>query len=457
MADLWNDEDWDDIKRSRDMAVSGCCICFASVNTDLPVFPSSNTHDTDSNTSQMADESADEQVEQTSSEQVEQTSSEQVEQTSSEQVEQKSKLLSLSDEILCRIMSYVLGGPVLHIDHAERVQAEHGPCQHGGLCQLGQGPEFYIHPCRATMSESEAYTEFCDLPSSLSTDEHDLEVYYVPDAQLRHSNCQPWDHAAWTFETQDFDCSDRAILEPDQHPMTAFKICRALYKIAFEHFWTKTTFSFGDSTHFEKFISRLVPKQRQLIRSLNITLPFFGLTTPFEIDERRRERALFDLDALVDMDRLENVNLALHGSWFADKSGPFKFYQRNRWIGDVDIRKTAAAEILQLEVVDIKKVNVIVFDNERETEPTTVPNQFEHRYTLREKKELAKFVRNILHSSKADRQILRERQRRILEAENLVRGLKFSQQVDWQVQRKSFLTSMYGSPHGEVSCKYRKG
>ncbi|KAL8764621.1 MAG: hypothetical protein Q9203_006962 [Teloschistes exilis] len=298
--------------------------------------------------------------------------------------------------------------------------------------------------CIATKSESEAYTEFCNLPSPLSIGKDDLEEYYVPDA-LRHQECRPWDRP-----DTDSDCSDRNILMPDWYRMDAFQICRKLYEITSAMFWGKMPFSFGDLGHFWKFISRLLPKQKRHIRSIDITAPSQTFCYHCYATD-------FDINTLMDMERLENVNLALHTSWFTDDR---HHTAPKELIGEIDIRSTLASQILQLEDMDIERLGVIIFDNEYDFPHNdylligpSFRERFAHRLTLSEKKTLAGFVRRIFKAPKSERQAMFRLQQQIAEAENLLKGLQDAQTVAWRLQRERVWNSMDKTSNGEEPRK----
>ncbi|KAI4205015.1 MAG: hypothetical protein LQ350_000642 [Teloschistes chrysophthalmus] len=290
------------------------------------------------------------------------------------------------------------------------------------------------------MSESEAYTEFCNLPSPNSIGNDDLADYYVPDARLRHQDCRPWDRPE-----PDSDSSDGSIIMPEWYRMDGFQICGILYDITFAIFWGKMTFSFGDLGHFWKFMSRLSPKQKRTIRSIDITAPsqtydfpsYPNLLLPF---------TEFNINSLTGMETLDNFNLALHSSWFPDD----RYHTAPKEsIGEMDLRNRLGSQILQLEVVDIERLGVIIFDNEYDFPHDALRligpsfrERFVHRLTVHEKKTLAEIVRRILKAPKPERQAMLKRQQQINETEKLLQELRDAQNVEWQQQRERVWASI---------------
>ncbi|KAL9576526.1 MAG: hypothetical protein Q9212_007025 [Teloschistes hypoglaucus] len=291
------------------------------------------------------------------------------------------------------------------------------------------------------MSESEAYKEFCNLPSPVSIGNDDSAEYYVPDVPLRHQDCRPWDRTGTDSDT-DSDSSDSSIQLPDWYHLDGFQICGILYDITFAIFWGKMTFSFRNLCDFWKFLSRLSPKQKRQIRSIDITAPSESYHYPSYPPE-------FSLNTLMDMKRLDNFNLALHASWFPDDrhhSNPKEL------IGEMNLRERLGSQILQLEVVDIERVGVIIFDKEcdfpHDASRLIGPSfreRFVQRLTLSEKKKLAEFIRKILKAPKSERQAMLKRQQQIDEAENLLKRLRETQIVEWQQQRERVWASIDSS------------
>ncbi|KAL8689155.1 MAG: hypothetical protein Q9218_005105 [Villophora microphyllina] len=340
-------------------------------------------------------------------------------------------ILKLPDEIINEIFSFAVGRRILHVNHAETVMTLHVKklrkrcCPHKDLCLLGQGPEFYIHTCEATVSEQAALKEFHSGADII--DDNDDEEFYVADARRRYQRCRVW-------EQPYFDCRTRL---PSENDFTdAFVVCRRLYHFAFQSFWKTNTLTFVETTSFGFFMSRLLPHQRQLLRLIDIVVPKYHCPQPTD----------FNPHLLKDIEKLEDLKLAVHGATFDDRLNFFA--EEDHWVGDVDARKTPAGEILRLEVVDIKNISVIVYDNEYDYQynPTMHEDdsdRFDIRYTVGEKQELADFMHQVLSSSTAERQMLALREQRINEVENLLKGLKYAQDINWQLQRNRFLTHLY--------------
>lgn len=315
------------------------------------------------------------------------------------------------------ITSFAVGGQVIHVTDAESVKIEHRrQCQHPpSTCRFRQsyGPEFFIRVCSAVPSEDEAWKEFRsgyeDIP------EADEEEYYVADGHLRHQKCRDW-------EDGNLDCTQQLDLPTHAKRFGIFRVCRQLSFSAFRSFWTTNTFSFGHASSFGKFLSCLNDTEKMAIRRIDLNIHEFS-----------PQRLAFDPCQIMKLQQLDTLHLCMHSSLLGDV---YAMEDINPQISQIDIRKQPGKDILRLEVLDIKHLTVIVYDHE--SEYTVGDDRFEERFTLDEKRDLAKLVEATLMAPSADRRILAQGDREIFEMEELLRGLRYAQDVRWQTQRGSF-------------------
>ncbi|KAL8729754.1 MAG: hypothetical protein Q9181_004899 [Wetmoreana brouardii] len=134
----------------------------------------------------------------------------------------------------------------------------------------------------------------------------------------------------------------------------------------------------------------------------------------------------------------------------------FSAEPENRWADEVDVRKTHAGDLLRLEVLDFKQLRIIIFDNEYDHpyDPQyhdSEADRFNMRYTLEEKRILAKLIKSILMCPAEEREKLAAEDRCIYEMENLLKGLKYAQDVRWQVQREDLIGRLDDLPDETVS------
>ncbi|KAL8699668.1 MAG: hypothetical protein Q9201_005875 [Fulgogasparrea decipioides] len=351
---------------------------------------------------------------------------------------QTCKLLSFPAEVKLLILSYAAGRQILHIDHAPSLKRRHKrSCPNPAVCHVGRGPEFYVGACAAQVSERTAWKEFWT--QSRVVPEDDDQDYYVADAHLRHNHCRPWQH-------QNFVCASSATLVPDRHLMAAFTVCRELAIHAFETFWQTNTFAFGETASFGRFLSRLSTSQLRSIRKLNIICPHQIPPQPGDFDPSR----------LVNIERLDTLDLSIHGDMLDENTNFFSAEPENRWADEVDIRKTYAGYFLRLEVLDVKQLRIIIFDSEHDHpyDPqyhNSEADRFNMRYTLEEKRILAKLMKSILMCPAEEREKLAAEDRRIYEMENLLKGLKYAQDVHWQVQREDLRERLDDLPDEAIS------
>lgn len=109
-------------------------------------------------------------------------------------------------------------------------------------------------------------------------------------------------------------------------------------------------------------------------------------------------------------------------------------------IRQIDLRRGQAADFLRLEVLDLQRVSVIVYDNQEDYEEDhpgqTLASRFQLRFTLNQKRGLAQMIKKTLLFDKNTRQVLAAKDRQIFELEQLLKAMKHSLSVRHQVQRK---------------------
>ncbi|KAL8896940.1 MAG: hypothetical protein Q9207_007474 [Kuettlingeria erythrocarpa] len=330
-----------------------------------------------------------------------------------------SQLLSLPAEILELILGYVLGNQVIHVDEARaigHVHARHCPNPPG--CVIDHGPQFYLRTCSAPISEADALRQFHTQASSIPVD--DNARWYVADACARHETCRPW-------ERPGFACNDPASASPWRNQFSILRVCRELAARAFRIFWESNTFSFGESASFGRFLPSLSVMQLQRIRTIHLCLDAEGLVIAGDFDPS-------EIRKLVSLDHLhvsvQSLNVGFVGDM--DSNTPS--------IRQVDLRHGQAADFLRLEVLDIQRVSVIVYDNQEDYEEDhsgqTLGSRFQLRFTLDHKRGLARMIENTLLFDKTTRDVLAAKDRQIFELEHLLKAMKRSLYVRYQVQRK---------------------
>ncbi|KAL8867395.1 MAG: hypothetical protein Q9174_005693 [Haloplaca sp. 1 TL-2023] len=346
-----------------------------------------------------------------------------------QQPEQTSKLLSFPPEIFEKIMAYVVGGKVVHVDSGPLLQDQHRPrCPDHNVCTLRHGPKFYTRICEAQISERSAYQEFKTGYKNIPA--NDFEEFYVADAHKRHRQCHPW-------RLRGFDCSKAIQTQYDQHWTAPFHVCRTFYESAFRQFWQNSTFSFAETTTFGRFVSALFPHQKSSIRAINMVIPRRNYVRSDEFDPR----------AIAGIKGLDTLNLSIHGSLVDDDSSYFEIPPEERLEVDVEIHQTEIQPLLRLQVLDIKHVNVIVYSNEYDykfdpTQQVDEEDRFDQRYTLKECRKLSQMITFLLTQPAEKRKPLAENDRRIYEMENLLQGLKYAQNVRLCMQQKDLMTML---------------
>ncbi|KAL8936163.1 MAG: hypothetical protein Q9211_004314 [Gyalolechia sp. 1 TL-2023] len=354
---------------------------------------------------------------------------------------QASGLLMLPAEILDHILGYVVGHKVVHVDDAKSVEEEHLAICHPNLALCGvcdsNGPQFYLRICVAGTSEQTAWEQFTsgydEVPDS------DNEEYYVADGKHRHSRCRNWDSDTLV------DCTTRwavfdypahlngfracqlsrwAVFDYPAH-LSVFRACSQLSLPAFRIFWATNTFSFATTATFRELLSNLNDSQKGTIRNININV------------ETAPERMDFDPCQLMKLQTLDTLNLCLHSRLFGSA---LRVDNHKPDASEIDIRKQPVNYMLRLEAADIRRLNVIVYDSIYDDYHSHGRAPYYVRFTVGEKQHLADVVHAILTAPRADREVFAREDRQIFELEELVQGLRFAQDVRWQVQRRN-LTS----------------
>ncbi|KAL8966646.1 MAG: hypothetical protein Q9183_003277 [Haloplaca sp. 2 TL-2023] len=310
-------------------------------------------------------------------------------------------------------------------------------CAPQASCILRGGPQFYMRVCKAKTSERLAWQEFKTRCKTVPA--NDKEEYYVADTYRRHENCHPW-------KRRSFNCGKAIQTPPEKHRMGSFQVCRTFYEYAFRQFWQRSTFSFEDTVSFEQFVSALLPHQRSSIRAISLVMTDF--------DPLIANRFGLDPKAIAGLEGLDHLDLSIHGSWFDDDSSYFNLPVKQRSVDQIRIRGTSVRHLLWLEVLDIKCLRVIVYDNEYNHPYDSgihdeEYDRFEDRYTLEECRGLAKIVEALLTRPSQERKALAEHDRRIQEMENLLVGLKYAQEVRRCMQLKDVMGSLKGLPEAE--------
>ncbi|KAL8827444.1 MAG: hypothetical protein Q9170_007010 [Blastenia crenularia] len=326
---------------------------------------------------------------------------------------QASRLLSMPQEIIDLIMDYVIGHQVLHVDKKGVIQEDHvDMCERDQyLCtaRLGPAPPFLMSICAADISEDEAWSDFQF--GYRTVPEKDNEVYYVADGPQRHDRCRRW-------ENDRVDCTKWSALSPYAERLSILHVCSRLSPLAFHTFWTTNTFSFGDVTSFEALLLWLNDTQKAAIRRVNLN---------FHIPPKSME---FDPCQIVKLRSLDMLRLCLHTSVFGFVPNSA---DGNISVDQLDLRKQPGYAVLRLEVLNVNSLKVIIYDHESE-----FSRRGAGRFNLDEKRQLARAVHSIIMAPEADREVLAREDRQIFELEELIKGLRFAQDVRWQMQRASF-------------------
>lgn len=319
-------------------------------------------------------------------------------------------------ELLEHILKETLGEQIIHVDDARSVRTGHAlHCQNPGGCLVGQRPRFYLRTCDAQVFEEEALHEFRTQASNVSPD--DDARWYVEDASLRHEDCRPW-------EQTNFACNDLASISPWKYRFGVLHVCRHIASRALRIFWQTNTFSFGQPASFCRFLRSLSDRQLQLIRKIHLCV------------EAEVERYDFDPAQIMRLVSLDHLHISVH-SMNLGYVGDMDSTMPN--VRQIDLRKGEASMFLRCEVLNLKRVTVIVYDDERDFDEEypgqSMDGRFQLRFTLDQKRDLAEMVESTLSFDDETKQVLAAKDRQVFEMEELLKAMKFSLNVRYQVQR----------------------
>lgn len=166
--------------------------------------------------------------------------------------------------------------------------------------------------------------------------------------------------------------------------------------------------------------------QLQRIKTIHLCLDAESLAGAGDFDP-------LDIKRLVSLDHLhvsvQSLNVGFVGDM--DSNTPS--------VRQVNLRNGEAAEFLRFEVLDLQRVSVIVYDNQEDYEEDhpgqTLASRFQLRFTVDQKRELAQMIENTLLFDKTTRHVLAAKDRQIFELEQLLKAMKHSLTVRYQVQR----------------------
>ncbi|KAL8757715.1 MAG: hypothetical protein Q9184_004133 [Pyrenodesmia sp. 2 TL-2023] len=330
----------------------------------------------------------------------------------------QSRLLKLPLELIDLILGHVLGERIIHIDDTRAIRTVHARhCLNGAGCVISRGPQFYLSTCSAPVSEEDALQEFHTQASSIPVD--DNARWYVADAKGRHRTCRPW-------EEPNFPCNDPASASPWKHRFSILSVCRQVAARAFRIFWETNIFSFGEPVSFGRFLLSVNDMQLQKIRRIHMCIDVDNFVSRHDFDPAELRR-------LVSLDHLHISVHSLDVGFVGDMDSNAPS------IRQIDLRQGEAAEFLRFEVLDIQRVSVIVYDSEEDFQEDhpgqTMDARFQLRFTLDQKRDLAKMVENTLSFDNNTRQVLAAKDRQIFEMEDLLKAMKHSLNVRYQVQR----------------------
>ncbi|KAL8993263.1 MAG: hypothetical protein Q9169_006475 [Polycauliona sp. 2 TL-2023] len=331
-------------------------------------------------------------------------------------VKQDSRLLSLPTEIITQIIELAIGEQVLHVNLKR--DADHGWRCFSDECPVFQGSGIYMTRCVAQTTERQAWEDF-QTKTSHSVPKKDKAEYYVSKPSKRHEKCEYY---------QELDCRQPQSVPPPI--LSLFFVCRRLSIEAFPIFWATNTFSVGSWPIFVEFLKTISARSKRAIRAIDLDVIFHHDTLdPFDpVDTFHNEDIdVVDLDDLERLSDLETFNLSISSTMFT-KLG---FRRKRRLQRPPNLRKTFGRDVMRLEVLNIKKLNVIVYDD--------VKDGFMNdwwpwrRLTRIEKQKLAgKIYRILTHDAR--RQVLTGRDRQIREAKKFVRVLEDTQEREWKEQ-----------------------
>ncbi len=315
-----------------------------------------------------------------------------------------SRLLGLPAEILQRIVKMVIGGQVLHV----YLKGESG---------------FYLTPCVAHIFEQQAWEDFQqDFASSIPKE--DETKYHVPKPRKRHRECRS--HQKLHYQNLDE-------LSPIRQNFSIFSVCTKLSSEAFYIFWTTNTFSIRHWSFFNEFLKRISDNSKRTIRSIDLDVTFdHEPMEPFEPEAcfHNEEIDIIDPNDLNTLSDLDSLNLSI-SSTLMTKLG----FRQQIWEKNLNLRDTFVRDVLRLEALDIKRLNVAVYDD-------VVKDEFNDdmwpwaRRTRKEKQALAKEIYMILTSE--NRHVMAREYLRIYETTKLLQDLEVSHVQRWEAQHHAY-------------------
>ena len=297
-------------------------------------------------------------------------------------LEQNSRLLGLPTEILKRIVEFAIGGQVLHV--ILKRDAYHKGCRRYETCP-NRRHGFYITLCAARISEQQAWEEFHSvLPHSVPRG--DRAAFHEPRPLIRHQDCDSY---------MGVDCSEI----PAVSSFSIFYVCNRLTKEAFHVFWATNTFSINSWPIFTEFLKSISKKSKHTIRAIDLDVNIHcEITGPFDPVEGFHDEEIdlvvpSDLECLSSLDSL-NPSICSNMMTKLGFSRDLKLWRKPT----LNLRACFVRDVLRLEALDIKQLNIIVYDDFEDYQCSDLWPYW--RRTRKVKQELAKEVYAILTSDK---------------------------------------------------------
>lgn len=328
-------------------------------------------------------------------------------------------LLTLPPELIDLILMEVLGGQVFHVNFSVFVRREHlSACQSAASCLVNHGPILKLRTCDARMSELRAFQQFRAQTSGVPAD--DDGGRYVEDSHHRHLPCRPWENPA-------FPCTDPEAVSPQRNVLGIMRVCRQLAPRAFETFWATNAFFFEQPGCLNHFLMQRNNKEVQLIKHIYMNINKHWGRYDFNPLQIRR---------LVSLDHL---HLSIHTSLVGRSNNDGSTEQN---LDKIHVRRRCDGTYLHFEVLNIKRVTVIVYDNQENSQRSWSmhPNhQFSgpssSPFTPVLKRELAEEIEKILLAKEETRNVFAAKDRQIFLVKELLMALEYSQDIRGQLQR----------------------
>ena len=284
-----------------------------------------------------------------------------------------SPLLRLPPAIRAKILDYLIGGQVVHVQY---VQHESGTVE-----QVPLMGKLRHAICVARETEAEAYARairgYHDA-NPLS----DSKKYYIACCADRHQKCY------FTSRTLGL----KNLPAEQKFDLAVLSVCWQVYEEACHILWTTNTFSFDDPVSFHKFIASLNTAQLHKLTSLHLSRLLVG-------DQRSTTRLAdrivdhwawtiaCDPSRMITLRGLRTLHLCFE-QWFdyCNLINTMQDYNRRC------IRQDAQP-FLQLRILDLERVTVVVADN---TAFMKIPGTQAVRWTAPKKNEMAGWIRGKL-------------------------------------------------------------